>query len=78
MFDGQFVFSQVLDFLPRRDFTACVERYGGNSTCRGKSQASIGLRDGAARVQIPVKTANFWRLTQHPHRCILPTLVVPF
>jgi len=29
-FDGQFVFSQVLDFLPRRDFNACVERYRGN------------------------------------------------
>jgi len=30
VFDGLFVFSQVLDFLPRRDFNACVERYRGN------------------------------------------------
>ena len=37
MFDGQFVFSQVLDFLPRRDFNACVERYRGNHKCRGFS-----------------------------------------
>ena len=37
MFDGQFVFSQVLDFLPRRDFNACVERYRGNYKCRGFS-----------------------------------------
>ncbi len=37
MFDGQFVFSQVLDFLPRRDFNACVERYRGNYKSRGFS-----------------------------------------
>ena len=37
MFDGQFVFTQVLDFLPRRDFNACVERYRGNYKCRGFS-----------------------------------------
>ena len=35
MFDGQFVFAQLLDFLPRRDFNACVERYRGNHKCRG-------------------------------------------
>jgi len=34
VFDGQFLFSQLLDFLPRRDFDACVERYGGNRRCR--------------------------------------------
>lgn len=37
MFDGQFVFSQVLDFLPRRDFNACVERYRGNYKSHGFS-----------------------------------------
>jgi len=37
VFDGQFVFSQVLDFLPRRDFNACVERYRGNYKSRGFS-----------------------------------------
>ncbi len=37
MFDGQFVFSQVLDFLPRRDFNVCVERYRGNYKSRGFS-----------------------------------------
>ena len=26
MFDGQFVFTQLMDFLPRREFNACVER----------------------------------------------------
>jgi hypothetical protein len=37
VFDGQFVFSQVLDFLPRRDFNVCVERYRGNYKSRGFS-----------------------------------------
>jgi Domain of unknown function (DUF4372)/Transposase DDE domain len=35
--DGQFVFSQLMTFLPRRDFNACVERYRGNYKCRGFS-----------------------------------------
>ena len=37
MFESQFVFSQLMDFLPRRDFNACVERYGGNRRSRGFS-----------------------------------------
>lgn len=37
MLDGQFVFSQLMDFLPRRDFTACVERYRGHRRGRGFS-----------------------------------------
>ena len=37
MFDGQFVFSQLMDFLPRREFNACVERYRGNRRRRGFS-----------------------------------------
>lgn len=28
MFDGQFVSAQLMDFLPRREFNDCVERYG--------------------------------------------------
>jgi hypothetical protein len=35
--DGQFVFSQLMDFLPRREFHACVERYGGHRRLRGFS-----------------------------------------
>ena len=34
MFDGQFVFTQLMDFLPRRDFNACVARYGGDRPAR--------------------------------------------
>jgi transposase len=37
VFDGQFVFSQLMDFLPRREFNACVERYRGQRRRRGFS-----------------------------------------
>lgn len=37
MFDGQFVFAQLMEFLSRRDFNACVERYGGSRRERGFS-----------------------------------------
>jgi hypothetical protein len=35
--DGQFVFTQLLSFLPRRQFKACVDQYGGASRPRGFS-----------------------------------------
>ena len=37
MLDGQFVFTQLLDFLPRREFNACVIKYGGQRRPRGFS-----------------------------------------
>lgn len=37
MFDGQFVFSQLMEFVPRREFAACVRRYGGHRRPRGFS-----------------------------------------
>ena len=37
MFDGHFVFSQLMDFLPRRQFTACVNRWRGDRRPRGFS-----------------------------------------
>jgi Transposase DDE domain/Domain of unknown function (DUF4372) len=37
VFDGQFVFAQLMQFLPRRDFNACVARYGGDRRERGFS-----------------------------------------
>ena len=30
MNDGRFIFSQVIDFMPRYEFDKCVERYNGN------------------------------------------------
>lgn len=37
MFDGHFVFAQLMSFLPRREFNACVGKYGGDSRTRGFS-----------------------------------------
>jgi len=37
VFEGQFVFAQLLDFLPRREFNACVNRYRGERRSRGFS-----------------------------------------
>ena len=37
MLEGQFVFTQLLDFLPRREFNACVSKYGGERRPRGFS-----------------------------------------
>ena len=37
MLDGQFVFTQLMEFLPRREFDACVRRYAGNRRQRGFS-----------------------------------------
>ena len=37
MLDGQFVFTQLMEFLPRREFNACVNRYDGNRRSRGFS-----------------------------------------
>jgi hypothetical protein len=37
VFDGKFVFSQLMDFLPRREFNACVSKYGGDRRQRGFS-----------------------------------------
>ena len=34
---GKFVFAQLMDFLPRHDFDACVRRYGGDRRERGFS-----------------------------------------
>jgi hypothetical protein len=30
MRSGRTVFSQIMDFMPRRDFSKCVTRYRGN------------------------------------------------
>lgn len=37
MLEGQFVFSQLMDFLPRREFSDCVSKYGGQLRPRGFS-----------------------------------------
>ena len=37
MLEGQFVFTQLMHFVPRREFNACVERYHGQRRPRGFS-----------------------------------------
>jgi Domain of unknown function (DUF4372)/Transposase DDE domain len=37
MFDGQFVFAQLMDFLPRHDFNKCVRRYQGDKRLKSFS-----------------------------------------
>src|SRR5438270_4669346 len=37
MDSGRLVFAQLLDFLPRHDFDACVRRYDGDRRLRGFS-----------------------------------------
>lgn len=50
MFEGQFVFSQLMDFLPRREFSACVARYGGQRRPRGFSCRDQFLSLGFAQL----------------------------
>jgi hypothetical protein len=37
MHAGQFIFAQLMEFLPRHEFNQCVRRYRGNSRARGFS-----------------------------------------
>ena len=37
MESGKLVFAQLMDFVPRHDFDACVRRYGGDRRPRGFS-----------------------------------------
>jgi len=37
MYDGRFVFAQLMDFLPRHQFNKCVRRYQGNRRVRSFS-----------------------------------------
>jgi hypothetical protein len=34
MYEGRIVFSQLLDFLPKKSFRTCVKRYNGNYRIR--------------------------------------------
>ena len=37
MFDGQFIFAQLMEFLPRHDFSKCVRRYQGDKRLKSFS-----------------------------------------
>ena len=34
MFEGRYIFSQIVDFVSRREFDACIEKFNGNSRIR--------------------------------------------
>ena len=34
MFEGRYIFSQIVDFVPRREFDACIEKFNGNNRIR--------------------------------------------
>jgi Domain of unknown function (DUF4372) len=34
MYDGRFIFTQLMDFLPRHQFNRCVDKYQGNYRTR--------------------------------------------
>jgi len=50
VFDGQFVFAQLMEFLPRREFNACVSKYGGDRRPRGFSCRDQFLSLGFAQL----------------------------
>ena len=67
MFDGQFVFSQVLDFLPRRDFNACVGGHLSQGSFRA-NEVTLLLKllafnlAGMVRGEMEADTPNGWDL----------------
>ena len=59
MYTGQRVFSQLLDFLPKREFNKCVRRYQSNYrvrkvSCFDQSRCIdiVGLGNGDSRILI--------------------------
>ena len=37
MYEGQIIFAQLMDYLPREVFDDCVKQYGGNYNNKGFS-----------------------------------------
>ena len=61
MHDGRFVFAQLMDLLPKREFQQCVDRYRGNYrlrrfSCRDQflamAFAQLTYRDSLRDVEI--------------------------
>ena len=45
MNQGQTIFSQVIDFLPKKKFLQCVSRYSGNYRTRSFLEQAMALPD---------------------------------
>jgi transposase len=77
MYEGKIIFAQVMDFLPRDVFDACVKRYRGNHqvkdfSCRDQfcamAFAQLTLRDGLRGIQESLR-ANAHCLYHMGFRC---------
>ena len=58
MFDGQFVFAQLMDFLPRREFNAASSEYRGDRRWRGFSCRDQFLCSGICAAHVSRKPAR--------------------
>ncbi len=77
MYEGRRLFAQIMDFLPRDAFRACVKKYIGNSYCKDFSCrdqflamafAQLTLREGLRGIQETLR-ANSHCLYRMGFRC---------
>ena len=67
MHEGRIIFAQIMDFLPRDTFNACVRKYKGNNYCKDFSCrdqflamafAQLTLREGLRGIQETLRANN--------------------
>ncbi|MDR1534288.1 MAG: DUF4372 domain-containing protein [Planctomycetota bacterium] len=77
MYEGQMLFSQIMDFLPRKAFDRCVAKYNGDQNSKGFSCrdqflsmafAQLTLREGLRGIQGTLR-ANSHCLYHMGFRC---------
>ena len=77
MYEGRLIFAQIMDFIPRNTFDACVKMYNGNHnnkgfTCRDQflamAFAQLTLREGLRSIQETLE-ANHHCLYHMGFRC---------
>jgi len=77
MYEGQIIFAQIMDYLPRDAFDTCIKRYRGNFqvkdfSCRDQfyamAFAQLTLRDGLRGIQESLR-ANAHCLYHMGFRC---------
>ena len=77
MHEGRIIFAQIMDFLPRDTFNACVRKYKGNSYCKefscrdqflSMAFAQLTLREGLRGIQETLR-ANSHCLYHMGFRC---------
>lgn len=69
MYNGQIVFSQLMDHVPRRPFDACVRRYRGDRRVRGfacrdqflcMAFAQLTYRESLRDIEICLRAGPMW------------------